>query len=770
MLGVPVFLLFWARLNGANAMTLTARHNAAIQLLIAAAALTCSSSAYALTARGGFEDTSTATDGQPLPGQQPLVISPQSDPIIVIGERRPVDSINSEILSEADLTSYGANSVSELIDEIVAERGRPADEVVYLVDGKRVTGLGDIASYPSETVAAVEIYPVGSAGQVGGNGNQRVVNIKLKPAARIVVARSGIGTATDGGLREVEGEASFTTITAPRRANLSVLWRTNDALLESERNVVQIAGVPADLGQFRSLRPEGEQIELRGSYSDQLSPEITAFLTTRVSNRENTAFLGITENGERLDQTNELTNADTGLQVSGQFDGWLVNLGTTYGVTRSITRTGPGSGATVGEPGLPAVRARIERLASEISVTKALIDVAAGPVNLTVRTRLSRDTINATGTDFTQSLRQVGGGLFVPIARPRLGPLGALGEINASIDFSAGNYSDIGSVSTAIYALQWHPADWLGLSGSISQGRTPPGVELLAAPFLVTPGTRYLDPLSQESVDVLAISGGNPALASQRADERQFSVEIRPRNSILSALSAELRSSSNIDIISSFPPANSLLILAFPDRFVRDMNGRLIEVDTRPVNFAARREEQLRYGFELTVPSGGSAGVADLGRLSLLVSHTIQLENEIQIVSGLEPVDLLSRDAFGFGGGEQSRHEVDAILRYAQRGLGVRLGARYRSTGFINLVDGSETVSLRFAPLTTFELRAFAEGQRLIPSIKFFSGARFTLAINNITNARQQVRDNVGDIPIAYQPAYRDPTGRLFRVEFRKVF
>lgn len=751
-------------------MTNSASHTIAIKLLIATTAFACSTSALALTSLGAAGDVSTGSEGQRLPGQQSPATSSQSDPIVVVGERQPIDSVTDEILSEAELASYGANSVSELINEIVAERGRLADEVVYLVDGKRVTGLGDIAGFPSETVAEVEIYPVGSAGQVGGNGNQRVVNIKLKPSARIAVARGGIGTATDGGFVEVDGEASFTTITAPRRANLSVLWRTNDALLESERNIVQVAGAPANLAQFRSLRPESEQIELRGSYSDQLSSEITAFLTTRISNRESTALLGITGSGDQLGQTNSVTSGDAALQLNGQFDGWLVNFSTTYRITRSIARTGLGLGEVSAGVRPRPVRAQTERLAGELSVTKALFDVAAGPVNLTLRTRFSHDTINANDSDFSQSLRQVGGGLFVPIVRPRLGPLGALGEINASIDFSTSDYSDIGTVSNSIYALQWHPADWLRFSASISQGRTPPSIELLAAPLLLTPGIRYLDPLTRDSVDVLTVSGGNPDLTSQRANERHFAAEIRPRNSIVTVISADLRSSSNTDIISSFPPANSLLISVFPDRFVRDANGRLTEVDIRPINFAARREEQLRYGIELTLPLERSAGVAGSGRLNLLVSHTIQLENEIQIVPGLEPVDLLSQKAFGFGGGEQSRHEVDAILRYAERGLGVSLGARYRSAGFINLVDGGETSVLRFAPLSTFDLRAFVECQRLFPSTNFFKGARFSLSINNLTNARQQVRDDIGETSLAYQPAYRDPNGRLIRVEFRKSF
>lgn len=743
-----------------------ARHGAAVPVWIAVGALASPTSVLALPAGDVSGDRSTNIGAQPIPSQQPPATSPQSDPIVVVGERRPLDSIADETLGESDIASYGANSISDLVDEVVAERGWRAGEIIYLVDGKRVSGLGDIAGFPSETVAAVEIYPVGSAPEVGGKGNQWVVNIRLKAAARTGVARSAFGAATVGGLTELDGEASLTVITAPRRAHLSLLWRGNDALVESERDIVQTAGAPADLSQFRSLRPGGQQVELRGSYSDQLSPDITAFLTTRVIHRNATAFLGIGENGRRLDQINQVTTGDVSLQLSGQFEGWLVNFNANHGSTRSATRTGRWTGASDGELWPRPTQARTQRVASELSVSKAVFDLPAGPVNITVRGRLSRDTIEASGGDFNQSLRQIGGGLFIPIARSGVG---RLGELNASVDFSLSDYSDVGSVSSAIYSLHWQPTNWLRLSGSMSQGRTPPGVELLAAPVLVTPGTRYLDPLTRQSVDLLAISGGNPALASQRSGESRLSVEIRPRTSIVSAISAEYRSTSAINVIASLPPANDVLIAAFPDRFVRNDLGRLIEVDTRPVNFARKSDGQLRYGFELTVLLGEAAAISFPPRLNLLFSHSIQLENEILVAPGLQPIDLLSRAAFGFGGSEQSRHEFDATLRYFERGLGARLVARHRSAGFIGLAEDDETRSLRFSPITTVDISFFAEGQRLVPWLDFAKGSRLTLSINNLTNARQTVRDNTGAVPLAYQPAYRDPTGRLVRIEFRKL-
>jgi hypothetical protein len=40
----------------------------------------------------------------------------------------------------------------------------------------------------------------------------------------------------------------------------------------------------------------------------------------------------------------------------------------------------------------------------------------------------------------------------------------------------------------------------------------------------------------------------------------------------------------------------------------------------------------------------------------------------------------------------------------------------------------------------------------------------------NLFDAQQKVTDQNGDIPLRYQAGYLDPTGRVFKIEFRKQF
>ena len=80
---------------------------------------------------------------------------------------------------------------------------------------------------------------------------------------------------------------------------------------------------------------------------------------------------------------------------------------------------------------------------------------------------------------------------------------------------------------------------------------------------------------------------------------------------------------------------------------------------------------------------------------------------------------------------------------------------------------------LTFSDLTTVNLRLFADlGQqrRLVRERPWLRGARVSLAVNNLFDARQDVRDAAGFVPVSYQPDYLDPVGRTVRVSFRKLF
>ena len=329
-----------------------------------------------------------------------------------------------------------------------------------------------------------------------------------------------LGFATDGDFGTHNGDISVTDITRPRRINVALRWRREDALLESDRDIAQAPGAPADLGRFRTLRPELDELELRASIADRLGPNLNGILTARLFDGRTRSLLGLDATGNRLNQRSRLSSANLDLQLNGEIGDWLLAFNGTYGVNRRRTKTDSGVdfGFSAIEPAL--TRALSRSATAEVNMTGALLDLPAGPLSLTLRGRLSRNSIEAGSHNFVQWNREVGAGIQVPIASAATGVLHPLGELSAGIELSRNRTTRVGALANATYSLQWQPAEWFRLAGSINTGRTPPGVDLLAAPILATPGVRYLDPLQGETIDVVELSGGNPSLSAQRGNSR----------------------------------------------------------------------------------------------------------------------------------------------------------------------------------------------------------------------------------------------------------
>jgi hypothetical protein len=149
--------------------------------------------------------------------------------------------------------------------------------------------------------------------------------------------------------------------------------------------------------------------------------------------------------------------------------------------------------------------------------------------------------------------------------------------------------------------------------------------------------------------------------------------------------------------------------------------------------------------------------------------HTWTLKDEVLIRQGLPVLDLLNGDVIGSGGGT-SRHQLETQFTYSNNGLGARLTGTWQSGTTVN--GGTSTAGdLRFSPLTKMNARLFVNLSQ-IPSLvdsNWARGARVSLRIDNVFDARQKVRDSNGLTPSRYQPGFLDPVGRVIKIEFRKL-
>ena len=801
-----------------------------------------------------------------------------SPEIIVIGPQLFRDVRPERDLDEAAISGYGIGTVDELVAEIQGELGEQ-DEPVFVVNGQRVFDLDEIGAFPVEVLRQVQVLPRGSATRVGGSPGQRVVSLTLHRKVRSATVTVAPRLATEGDWNSVRGEAILTSINGPTRANLALRVRDDSALLESERDIVQLAprlpyaargnviaypdlsgeidplltdaagtevvvapipsgttpslsdfaaaaNVPAvtDLGEFRTLSPKARSYELSASYNRPLASWLSASATVRLARSDSESRLGLAQGlfelgpdnpfspfstsvglaalrgGDPLRYRSRRDSGAAALTLNATIGRWQASLNARHSEVDEDSSTERSGNApiTIADDVNPfavdlgaliavtrdKAALRSHSNSGQLTLIGPALKLPAGDLLATLEARVGTSALDSTssfsGTEASRHIRRseqsVRGAIEVPIASRRNQFLGAIGELGATAEYSRVHFSDAGLLQFHSFGLTWEPVPTLRFRGAIEKLQEPASIELLGGPVVVTPLARTFDVLRGETVDVELISGGNPFLLPQTTRTRRLSGLWRLAPSLGLQVNAEYSDIATRNFVSSLPPASSAVVLAFPDRFVRDSDGDLVSVDLRPVNFAGHRQKLLRYGFSLNTPIGGGNAIATPGRpvrpqtrLQLTANHNIVFTDTIRIRDGLDPVDLLGGGAIGIGGG-RTRHQVDATASVTSGGLGFRLGANWRGGNALeSRIDGTDS-RLHFSPLLIINAKAFADADRLLPKTRWTSGLRFSVNVFNLTGQRQHVTDDAGDTPLQYQPAYRDPIGRSIELEVRKVF
>lgn len=141
-----------------------------------------------------------------------------------------------------------------------------------------------------------------------------------------------------------------------------------------------------------------------------------------------------------------------------------------------------------------------------------------------------------------------------------------------------------------------------------------------------------------------------------------------------------------------------------------------------------------------------------------------------QLVAGSAVLDLLNGDAITGG---TPRHAVTMEGGGFYRGFGLRLSGTLTGGSHINASGLPGSSRLDFAPIATFNLRAFANLDQqdwLTKAMPFFKNSRLMLKVDNLFDGQQKVTDGTGTTPLRYLPGYEDPQGRVITIDFRKMF
>jgi hypothetical protein len=580
----------------------------------------------------------------------------EGEEIVITGSRER-GSVDTDIppedqLNRREIRATGASSLAELLEAIAPQtrsgRGRGEDGPVTLLNGRRISSFAEIRDLPPEAIERVDILPEEVALQYGYKADQRVVNFVLRRRFRAVTAEVEGGAATAGGRGTGQANLNVLRINKDGRVTVDAKYQREGSLLESERDIIQASGGPSDptvpsLASFRTLLPSTEQATFTGTINRTVFGNVSATLNGQYTIRSSESLLGLPSftlnlpNGQYLyryglsagplERASDSRNAHLGLSMNGDVRPWRWSLTANYDRNRSETLTQRGvdpqllqdriNAGNVFDPlgtipaelltALPSDRSdSLNKTAeAQLLLNGPLFELPAGKVTASVR--LGADTRSLTGETFRSGVvtsRNLGrdrataqANVNVPIASRRRAVLGPIGDLSVNFNAEVEQLSDFGTLRTLGAGINWSPIEQVNFIASVTDEDGAPSVSQLGDPALETPNVRVFDFVRGETVDITRLEGGNPNLRGDRRRVLKLGANIRPFKETDLSITANYTDNSIRNPIASFPTATAEIEAAFPDRFTRDATGRLLRIDSRPVNFARSDRRELRWGF-----------------------------------------------------------------------------------------------------------------------------------------------------------------------------
>lgn len=743
-----------------------------------------------------------------------------------------------EVLDETAIASYGASNLTDLVAALSVQtgsgRGRGGGQPVVLVNGRRVSGFGEIRNLPPEAIQRVEVFPEEVALDYGYAADQRVINFVLKDNFSSISAEVEAGGVTDGGRSQQELDSTLVRISGRSRFNISAEYNRATPLTEAERDIIQSSGNASE-GRYRTLLSGSDALSIDGTLAQPINDIIGASLNLRYDLSENRSLQGpqTLDSDEPLRATSNSESFHAGASSDGRFGRWRWTLTGNY--DRVIGRVASERDDPLGGTALLVDRTRsVSNTADADAVlTGSPFSLPAGPVRTTFQSGwrdIGLDTVSeragiTTTTDLSRTALTGSVNIDVPIASRNEDVLGFLGDFSVNGRYALRDVSDFSLLKSSTVGLNWSPVERLDLLATWIGEENAPSVTQLGAPRLVTPQRTVFDFTRGETVLADVTSGGNPNLLAETRRDFRAQANWRPIADTDFLLTASYARTRSRNTTAEFPLLTPEIEAAFPGRAVRDASGRIVSVDQRPVNFEATFGRQIRYGASfaksfgqpqrgpggMAIPGmgrgpgggggsggggggppgagrgpgggfggggrgpGGFGGPGSGGRWNIAVYHTVRFEDEVRIRSGVPVLDLLGGSATGSNGGS-ARHEVEFDGGWFNKGIGVRLNGIWRqgSTVVGGPIAGGGTASdLIFSDRMGINLRGFVDltqREALIREMPFLRNARLRLSVDNVFNDRQSVRDDAGLVPLRYQPGFIEPQGRYVELAFQKRF
>jgi iron complex outermembrane recepter protein len=192
----------------------------------------------------------------------------------------------------------------------------------------------------------------------------------------------------------------------------------------------------------------------------------------------------------------------------------------------------------------------------------------------------------------------------VPLTSRKNHVLALMGDSSVFVNSAIDELSDFGPLVTLGGGLNWTPIPGYNLIVSTTHDHQAPTLQQLDGPLVETPGTHLFDYSTGQTVTVTQVTGGN---ADLKADDRtvyKVGLTLKPFQAHDLTFTANYINSHIDSIIETFPSASAAIEAAFPNRFIRNGEGQLIEDVDTAVNFADQDRTELRWGINFTMPVG----------------------------------------------------------------------------------------------------------------------------------------------------------------------
>lgn len=625
-----------------------------------------------------------------------------------------------------------------------------------------------------------------------------------------------------------------------------------------------------DIGDVRTLLPRTERLEVNGTWSQSLGPQTILSLNANYALNGSESLLGLPGTSFVLPGSSAFSPFGQDVTLSRYFDAprpleresethvfqtggtfnhalgaWRWTVTGNYARTANDTRTTRNADFTAIRAGVLAgtinpfaadFGANLLLLAPDLAsslnqnmdVRSTLAGTAfklpAGDVQMTFASGFTRQMLDSetwrsgviNNVALRRNIMNHSVNAELPVTGRDFGLGAAIGEwaINGNIGYS--DLSDFGMLLEYGAGLRWAPARNLTFQASITGDENAPGIGQLGNPVLVTPNVATYDFTRGESLFINVVTGGNAALIGEKRRDLILNANWTPNFIKDFALQFSYFKNNSRNTTAAFPLLTPEIEAAFASRVLRDVNGRLVSIDQRPVNFDRETSQRIRWGFNVSgnigaappargpfgAPAGAGAprgpgaatgtpagatragggrgfggggfggGGGQPSRWNIAVYHTYRIQDEVLIRSGVPVLDLLNGSATSSNGGA-ARHEVELSGGMFHKGFGLRLQGTYKSG---TTASGSGLVGsndLRFsgvAAINTFLFVNLDQQARVVKAAPFLKGSRITLRVDNILNDIVDVRDQNGNVPLGYQQGYIDPRGRVFELSIRKRF